>query len=117
MYIPPLLLLAPEFASDYAEEQGLIFDTICLRKCEELDDIITEIVIGPIYSYFDGNGDGDGDGESCGDADGDGDGRSNGLSFGDGSGSGADVEGSSISCGYGNGAIENLKCKYPIYRG
>ena len=40
MYIPPLLLLVPEFAADYAEENNQLFDMICLRKYEKLDDAV-----------------------------------------------------------------------------
>ena len=40
MYIPPLLLLVSEFAADYVEENNQLFDMICLRKYEELDNIV-----------------------------------------------------------------------------
>ena len=44
MYITPLLLLVPEFAADYAEENNHLFDMICLRKYEKLDDVANRIV-------------------------------------------------------------------------
>ena len=54
MYISPLLLLVPEFAADYAEENEQLFDTICLRKYEDLDELINEINgYDILYDIFD----------------------------------------------------------------
>ena len=43
MYIAPLLLLVPEFAADFCEENEQLFDSICLRKYEYLDDFVSDI--------------------------------------------------------------------------
>ena len=64
MYISPLLLLVPEFAADYAEDNDELFDAIRLRKYEKLDDIVDTIVgcNGEIDTPCDGLSDGVGDG-------------------------------------------------------
>ena len=94
MYISPLLLLVPEFAADYAEENEQLFDAICLRKYEELDNII---------DLIDGLATGDDSGYGYGCSLGGGYFSCFSFSFGSGSGSGRNYGDGSCS-GDGSGA-------------
>ena len=49
-YIPPVILINPEIAANYTEEKNLLFDSICLRENEEMDDIIN-IFYNPNLQY------------------------------------------------------------------
>ena len=63
MYIPPLLLVVPEFAIDFCEEQKQLFDTIYLKEGEDLNSLIIDEISD--YCCYLGCGYGNGDSVSA----------------------------------------------------